>query len=1059
MTTNTDSLYAEHLASHAEVTSDAALAAEEAAFAALLEAHPEHAEALKELRAAQQRLGGAIPRTLSEKTSGLHRPAGAKELPTSAFHAKEGATIGDFRLTRLLGRGGMGEVWEAEQTSLSRKVALKLMLPDRVSERGLDFFAREARAGGRLAHKGIVSVFSTGENEGAHWIAMELVGGACDLRRSLDAVREEAEVPESYYEDATGFIAELADALEVAHQAGVIHRDLKPANILVAADDTPKVSDFGLAKLQDELSISSAGELLGTYYYMSPEQVATKRAGIDHRTDIFSLGVVMYEMLTLARPFEGDTTEQVAQKILWEEAPNPKAVRSKVPRELAVICGKAMEKDPSRRYQTMAEFAKDLRRHRSHEPIQAKPPSATERAIKWTKRNPTKTAASAAAAAVFAVVSFLLADNIERRAGMAKALQAAEDAQLESNRSAEEAKAEAKTTQEVLSFMVGLFEVSDPSESRGEAVTAREILDRGVEEIEVGLKGEPLIRARMQAVMGDVYASMGLYKEAEPLLKEALAIRRERLGDVHSRTIYSMNALAGLYKKLVRYDEAESLYVEAQEAAKQDAGSDALVFRYNLGLLLMEQGRLSEAEPLLLDHLKEQRESGEGEDVNTLDAVQSLGILYYRQGRLKEAEARYRTVTEKKRGLLGEDAPSTISAKICLAQVLQALGEFEEAEQVSTEAVEGSRRVQGDDHPVTLNALNTLATAYMGQELWRKAEGCLRECLEGYRRNLGEEHPDVLMIKGNTAICARHQGRHEDAESLYLEIQEGWEEAVGKDHPQSINTLMNLGKMYRDIDRVEDAVRVTMEALERSVRARGEDDPDALGCLLTLGGLRQRQGLMEEAELLFLSSLEGRRRVLGEGDLNTLVSLNHLARFYREQGRKDEAAPLYLEDARLTKIALGENHPATINAVGSLGLLYKSMGRTEEASEALLEALEKSSRLHGETHKVTQEIAKAVNSIAWALVDPGRSNEDTDVALGLRLARGLISASPVDVAYSDTLAWALFANGLYEEGLAESERALGLAEEGQKADFRGYLETMRAMANKAREAPPESEER
>ena len=133
------------------------------------------------MSSAERNKGEGLPETLSEKTSGLHRPAGAKELPQSAFHAREGATIGDFRLTRLLGRGGMGEVWEAEQASLSRKVALKLMLPDRVSERGLDFFAREARAGGRLAHKGIVSVFGTGEDDGAHWIAMELVDGACDL--------------------------------------------------------------------------------------------------------------------------------------------------------------------------------------------------------------------------------------------------------------------------------------------------------------------------------------------------------------------------------------------------------------------------------------------------------------------------------------------------------------------------------------------------------------------------------------------------------------------------------------------------------------------------------------------------------------------------------------------------------------------------------------------------------------------------------------------------------------------------------------------------------------
>ncbi|MBJ76159.1 MAG: hypothetical protein CMJ98_03985, partial [Planctomycetes bacterium] len=244
--------------------------------------------------------------TQSEKPA-LHRAAEpAQSMPSSAFRPLEGEYLGDFHLLRLMGRGGMGEVWEAEQLSLSRRVALKLLLPQRIDQQGLDYFAREARAGGRLAHPGIVSVFGTGEDEGLHWIAMELVDGGCDLRHSLESLREEGELPKDYYRDVAKFVAELADALEVAHAAGVIHRDLKPANVLVTPEERPKLLDFGLAKLTDEMSISIAGDLVGTYFYMSPEQVAAKRAGLDHRTDIFSLGVMLYEMLTLVRPFEGD---------------------------------------------------------------------------------------------------------------------------------------------------------------------------------------------------------------------------------------------------------------------------------------------------------------------------------------------------------------------------------------------------------------------------------------------------------------------------------------------------------------------------------------------------------------------------------------------------------------------------------------------------------------------------------------------------------------------------------------------------------------------------------
>ena len=381
---------------------------------ALCAEHAEHAADLRRLLAAADDLQGMLAgqreleaelKPAAAEARSLHRASRlARAVAASAFRAAEGASVGDFRLVRLIGRGGMGEVWEAEQLSLARRVALKLLLPERVDQRGLDFFAREARAGGRLAHPGIVSVFGTGEDEGLHWIAMELVPEACDLHHSLEGLREEGQLPGDYYDQVAEFVAGVADALEVAHAGGVIHRDLKPGNILVTEDDRPRVLDFGLAKLVDEKSISEAGQLVGTYAYMSPEQVAVKHAGIDHRTDVFSLGVVLYEMLTLVRAFEGDTTEQVAQKILWEDPVDPRALRSDVPRDLAVICVKAMEKDPVRRFQTMAELAADLRRHLAHEPIRARPPSPVQRAGKWVRRNPTKS--SVAAVAVAALVVF-----------------------------------------------------------------------------------------------------------------------------------------------------------------------------------------------------------------------------------------------------------------------------------------------------------------------------------------------------------------------------------------------------------------------------------------------------------------------------------------------------------------------------------------------------------------------------------------------------------------------------------------------------------------------------
>ncbi|MFN9786380.1 MAG: serine/threonine protein kinase [Planctomycetia bacterium] len=269
------------------------------------------------------------------------------------------------------------------------------------------------------------------------WIAQELVEGSWTLKDFLDELRAEDRTPEGYYRKAAELLAALADGLEAAHQAGVIHRDIKPQNILIARDDTPKLTDFGLARVSDDSFLSVAHECAGTYAYMSPEQVTEKRFGLDHRTDIFSLGVVLYELLSLRRPFEGDTTHQIGKKILYFEPPEPSKVRSQCPRELSVICGKALEKDPDRRYATMAEFAADVRRHLKDEPILARPPGTLVRVVKWARRNPGPSSAAAVGTAALVVISGLLvlANNNadEARQNAEQAQRNAEEAQQKTN--------------------------------------------------------------------------------------------------------------------------------------------------------------------------------------------------------------------------------------------------------------------------------------------------------------------------------------------------------------------------------------------------------------------------------------------------------------------------------------------------------------------------------------------------------------------------------------------------------------------------------------------------
>ncbi|MFH1998333.1 MAG: protein kinase [Planctomycetota bacterium] len=298
-------------------------------------------------------------------------------------------TLGDYRLIREIGRGGMGVVYEAEQVSLKRRVALKV-LPRHLSlsEERILKFRREAEAGGRQSHPGIVSIFAIGEFEGIHYIAQELVGKGRTLADKIVALKRRSQLPRGYFRNAAKVVVMVAEALKHAHDSGVIHRDVKPSNILIAGNGTPKVTDFGLAKIEGALALSRTGDFSGTPFYMSPEQAASRRMGIDHRTDIFSLGVTLYELITLTLPFKGETTPEVLKQILLHDPKDPHKINPRVPRDLSVICLKALEKKPEDRYQAMEALAADLQRFIAGDSIQAKPMGTLTRTMKKARRNP-----------------------------------------------------------------------------------------------------------------------------------------------------------------------------------------------------------------------------------------------------------------------------------------------------------------------------------------------------------------------------------------------------------------------------------------------------------------------------------------------------------------------------------------------------------------------------------------------------------------------------------------------------------------------------------------------
>jgi serine/threonine protein kinase len=336
------------------------------------------------------------------------------------------ARLGEFDITRELGRGGMGVVYEAVQTSLGRRVALKVLGPGLgLTPRAVDRFRREAEAAAKLHHTNIVPVYSTGEQDGVHFYAMELVDGPSlegvirkmrlNARHATPADAADGGVTSAYvpidplltlpsgtpsggsssagFDRIAGMVADVADALHHAHQNGVTHRDIKPSNLMLSSDGRLSVTDFGLARMLEQPGVTATGEFVGTPAYMSPEQITAGRIPVDHRTDIYSLGATLYELLTLRPPFAADGRDKLLAMVIQKDPLPPRSVDAKVPRDLETICLKCLEKDPDRRYMTAKELADDLRRYVNRFAILAKRTGPLGKMRKWAARNPALSAA------------------------------------------------------------------------------------------------------------------------------------------------------------------------------------------------------------------------------------------------------------------------------------------------------------------------------------------------------------------------------------------------------------------------------------------------------------------------------------------------------------------------------------------------------------------------------------------------------------------------------------------------------------------------------------------
>lgn len=830
-----------------------------------------------------------------------------------------GDRIGHYKLLQQIGEGGCGIVFMAEQHEpVRRLVALKVIKAGMDTKSVIARFEAERQALAMMDHPNIAKVLEAGATDaGRPYFVMELVRGVkiteyCDQNSLTTSARLQL------------FIL-VCEAVQHAHQKGIIHRDIKPSNILVTTTAEgkalPKVIDFGIAKattnqrLTDKTLFTAFEMLIGTPAYMSPEQAALTSVDVDTRTDIYSLGVLLYELLTSKTPFDAHELLKAGldeiRRVIREQEPvrpstrlstmagqdlttiaqcrraePPKLVRA-LTGDLDWIVMKALEKDRARRYQTASGMAQDIQHYVVGEAVAARPPNALYKFQKLFLRNKLLFGGLGIIAVLLVaglgITTWLLAKENRTRLE-------ADSARSQAEADKKYALSEAAKSRQVTQFMEDMLQGVGPSVARGrDTAMLKEILDKAAERVGKELTNQPAVEAELRSMIGSVYHELALYDKAETMHRAALANYNRLFGTENKEVAASLNNLARVLLEEGRRDEAESAFREALAIRQRIFGN-------------------------------------EHPDVAT--SLQGLSEVLRRKGNQSEAVRLNVEALEMRRKVLGNDNLEVADSLHKLAALVAERGEFAQAESMEREVLAMQRKFVGDEHPMIATTLLNLNIMLCGQGKQEEAEMGHRQVLAMQRRLYGDEHPAVAVSLESLGLILQQRGKLAEAEINLREALSIQGKFLSDESPQRLTFFRHLAELLEVAGKLAEAETVYRQMLDMRVKSLGEEHLDVAESLDALANVLQAQGKLTEAETMYRRALKIRRKLLG--DVHQLVadSVNKLLSLLLSQkkfGEAEQSLTMFLTPALV-------GNPRSVTLLNARVELFARQGRWKEAA-------------------------------------------------------------------------------------------------------------------------------